>query len=400
MDPWFWSGTAISLGHTIGLHLDPIESKVGKEKARLWRRLWWACFSREQKLALALGRPARLSYYDVPMLTLDDFDISVLPHDMSIIERTLGRDTRRQELLAISCIEHTKLCVCVGHIVSAIFASRRHQNGDVHDIYSDASTHSPYENLDSCAEHIEKWATQTPRELWYKTLTKKKYEVADRCVLMATVNNHILYYLAISALYRHKALSSGPSSDYSDLQGLQRNSQRIVRHAAREMTRVNQHLHQLGLLRYSSTTSIGTVVAAAVVHLLDVKSTNPVLRSAALHGIQQCMEFLQVLSEAYGTTVNALQFLRAATHSAGISVIEPTTHDDAPPPEVLQKPLPTKSVSPPTTMHPESPSWAIQDELFWETCLNIEPEADFFGDIYMADYDPLENPAGLHLPDL
>ncbi|KFY82521.1 hypothetical protein V500_10486 [Pseudogymnoascus sp. VKM F-4518 (FW-2643)] len=402
-DPWFWSGTAISLGHTIGLHLNPVESKIGKDKIRIWRRLWWTSFCREQKLALALGRPSRLTYYNVPMLTLDDFDIGALPDGALYLECTYSGDVARQKELALLCIEHTKLCVCICHIVSSIFANRRKVDGNSQDIYNGIYSQAAYTDIDSCAKNIEQWLMTTPKDLQYENVSKEKYDIADRCLIMAKANIYILYYGAIAVLHGHKTLNSGLSWEYS--QGQQQTPQSIVREASLEITRVNQNLYELGLLPYSSTTAVGTVVAAAVVHVLDLKSTPP--PPVVPDGIQQNMKFLQVLQEAYGTAVSALQFLRAAARSAGISILEPETKNmpptDTPPrEEELQKLFPIIPASMPSNLLPASPSWGMRDELFGQSCLNDTQDMDFFGDIYMLDFDgvtELDQPADLRFAD-
>lgn len=409
-DPWFWSGTAISLGHTIGLHLNPVESNVGKDKIRIWRRLWWTSFCREQKLALALGRPSRLTYYNVPMLTLDDFDIGTLPDGASYLECTYSGDVARQKELALLCIEHTKLCVCICHIVSSIFANRRKVDGNSQDIYNGIYSQAPYEDMDSCAKNIEQWLMTTPKDLLYENVSKEKYDIADRCLIMAKANIYILYYGAIAVLHGHKTLNSGLSWEYSGQQGQQgqqQTPQRIVREASSEITRVNQNLYELGLLPYSSTTAVGTVVAAAMVHVLDLKSTKSPPPPVVPDGIQQSMEFLRILQEAYGTAVGALQFLRAAARSAGISILEPENKNipptDTPPrQEELHKLFPIIPASTPSKLLPASPSWGMRDELFGQSCLNNTQDMDFFGDIYMLDFEgatELDQPADLGFTD-
>ncbi|KFY43029.1 hypothetical protein V495_04212 [Pseudogymnoascus sp. VKM F-4514 (FW-929)] len=391
-DPWFWSGTAISLGHTIGLHLNPVESKVGKDKIKIWRRLWWTSFCREQKLALALGRPSRLTYYNVPMLTLDDFDIGALPDGALYLECTYSGDVARQKELALLCIEHTKLCICICHVVSSIFANRRKVDGNSQNIYNGIYSQAPYEDMNSCAKNIEQWLMTTPKDLQYENVSKEKYDIADRCLIMAKANIYILYYGAIAVLHGHKTLNSGLSWEYSSQQGQQQIPQRIVREASSEITRVNQNLYELGLLPYSSTTAVGTVVAAAMVHVLDLTSTKSPPPPVVPDGIQKNVEFLQILQEAYGTAVSALQFLRAAAQSAGISILETETKNMLPTDtpsrqEELQKLFPIIPASTPSNLLPASPSWGMRDELFGQSYLNNTEDMDFFGDIYMLDFD-------------
>lgn len=66
---WYWSGTAISLCHTIGLHrasnyesMNPVP--FSRSIRKLWRRIWWSCFGGECWLAMSFGRPLRVHYED------------------------------------------------------------------------------------------------------------------------------------------------------------------------------------------------------------------------------------------------------------------------------------------------------------------------------------------------
>lgn len=351
-----------------------------------------------------------MTYYNVPMLTLDDFDIGTLPDGASYLECTYSGDVARQKELALLCIEHTKLCVCICHIVSSIFANRRKVDGNSQDIYNGIYSQAPYEDMDSCAKNIEQWLMTTPKDLLYENVSKEKYDIADRCLIMAKANIYILYYGAIAVLHGHKTLNSGLSWEYSGQQGQQgqqQTPQRIVREASSEITRVNQNLYELGLLPYSSTTAVGTVVAAAMVHVLDLKSTKSPPPPVVPDGIQQSMEFLRILQEAYGTAVGALQFLRAAARSAGISILEPENKNipptDTPPrQEELHKLFPIIPASTPSKLLPASPSWGMRDELFGQSCLNNTQDMDFFGDIYMLDFEgatELDQPADLGFTD-
>ncbi|OKL62038.1 hypothetical protein UA08_02938 [Talaromyces atroroseus] len=85
--PWYWIGVAVSLCQMLGLHRDPDSSKynssITDRQRRLWRRLWWTCFSRDRWLSLTLGRPLRIDLKDcdMPMPTPDDLlsDIQGIP---------------------------------------------------------------------------------------------------------------------------------------------------------------------------------------------------------------------------------------------------------------------------------------------------------------------------------
>jgi hypothetical protein len=81
---------------------------------------------RDRMIALGMRRPIRLTDedYDVPMLTEDDFEIVLLPEHSTVITRecTLVRDVEACQELAKMCIAKAKLCLCIGHVLSAQYS--------------------------------------------------------------------------------------------------------------------------------------------------------------------------------------------------------------------------------------------------------------------------------------
>lgn len=69
--PWYWTGTAISLCQMLGLHRDPdsvlYNNSFNYRRRYLWRRIWWSCFFRDRWLSLTLGRPLRINLNDCDM---------------------------------------------------------------------------------------------------------------------------------------------------------------------------------------------------------------------------------------------------------------------------------------------------------------------------------------------
>lgn len=77
---WYWTGIAISIAQTIGLHRNPDRKGgkkndvIGHSQKRLWRNIWWSCFLRDAWLAFGMGRPVRINTKDCdcPMPTIED----------------------------------------------------------------------------------------------------------------------------------------------------------------------------------------------------------------------------------------------------------------------------------------------------------------------------------------
>nr|POF17320.1 cutinase transcription factor 1 beta [Quercus suber] len=74
---WHWTGVAISMAQTIGLHRDPssrhFNSPISSSRRRVWANIWWSCFFRDRWLSFGYGRPLRINTddCDVPMPTSD-----------------------------------------------------------------------------------------------------------------------------------------------------------------------------------------------------------------------------------------------------------------------------------------------------------------------------------------
>jgi hypothetical protein len=93
MQPWYWTGIAISLCQVLGLHRDPDSSKynssITDRQRHLWRRLWWSCYFRDCWLSLTLGRPLRINLNDcdTPMPSAADLlgDVDEIQESISTV---------------------------------------------------------------------------------------------------------------------------------------------------------------------------------------------------------------------------------------------------------------------------------------------------------------------------
>lgn len=75
---WHWTGRAISIAQSLGLHRNSdakqTNKAVSESRRRIWRRIWWACFFRDRWLSFGMGRPMRINEddCDVPKPTTED----------------------------------------------------------------------------------------------------------------------------------------------------------------------------------------------------------------------------------------------------------------------------------------------------------------------------------------
>lgn len=121
-----------------------------------------------------------------------------------------------------------------------------------------------------------------------------------------------------SALHRPRVLPAIPFPSIDiEVQAMSRTK---VRYAAAEITNIIQELHNLNLTRYYPTTGVTVLLPAIIIHLLDIKSSDPKIRMASLKRFHKCMHILYCLREIYASADFATSFLEAAIRKAGVQL--------------------------------------------------------------------------------
>ncbi|KAJ5951802.1 uncharacterized protein N7479_010215 [Penicillium vulpinum] len=324
-DTWHWMGVSLSLAHTIGLHRDPGNSRMDVRRQRMWKRIWWSTYTRDRLIALGMRRPMRVKDddCDVPMLSLDDFEFHPYsPEVVAIVGNSeILQSVSHQRELALMFIEKAKLCLCVSHVLSAQYSVLSHKFGGTMEttmmLVPKKSTAETFE-VRSCDQELEDWLANLPVEAQYAASSGSKLSEADEVLHSHRALLKMVYLTTSSALHRPQVLPAipYPSTD-AELQDMSRNK---VRFAAVEITAIAQDLHCLDLTRYYPTTGVTVLLPAVIIHLLDIKSTDPSIRMTSLHRFYQCMRILQRLREIYASADFATSFLEAAIRKAGIQL--------------------------------------------------------------------------------
>ncbi|PLN82909.1 putative C6 transcription factor [Aspergillus taichungensis] len=324
-DTWHWMGVSLSLAHTIGLHRDPANSRMDARRQRMWKRIWWSTYTRDRLIALGMRRPMRVKDddCDVPMLTLDDFEFQPFsPEVVSMVgDSEVLQSTSHQKELALMFIEKAKLCLCVSHVLSAQYSVLSHKFGGTMEttmmLVPKKSAAETFE-VRRCDQELEDWLANLPAEIRYAPAAPAKLSEAQEVLHSHRALLKMVYLTTSSALHRPQVLPAipFPSMD-TELQDISRNK---VRFAAVEITNIAQDLHRLDLTRYFPTTGVTVLLPAVIIHLLDIKSSDPNIRMTSLQRFYQCMRILQRLREIYASADFATSFLEAAIRKAGIQL--------------------------------------------------------------------------------
>lgn len=324
-DTWHWMGVSLSLAHTIGLHRDPGNSRMDLRRQRMWKRIWWSTYTRDRLIALGMRRPMRVKDddCDVPMLTLDDFEFqSFSPEIVQMIgDSEILQNVSHQRDLALMFIEKAKLCLGVSHVLSAQYSVLSHKFGGTMEttmmLVPKKSTAETFE-VRHCDQELENWLANLPVETQYKPSGGARLSEAQEVLHSHRALLKMVYLTTSSALHRPQVLPAMPlPSMDAELQEMSRNK---VRSAAVEITSIAQDLHTLDLTRYYPTTGVTVLLPAVIIHLLDIKSSDPSVRMTSLQRFYQCMRILQRLREIYASADFATSFLEAAIRKAGIQL--------------------------------------------------------------------------------
>ena len=324
-DTWHWMGVSLSLAHTIGLHRDPGNSRMDLRRQRMWKRIWWSTYTRDRLIALGMRRPMRVKDddCDVPMLTLDDFEFhSFSPEIVQMVgDSEILQNVSHQRELALMFIEKARLCLCVSHVLSAQYSVLSHKFGGTMEttmmLVPKKSTAETFE-VRRCDQELEDWVANLPVETQYSPSGGSKLSEANEVLHSHRALLKMVYLTTSSALHRPQVLPAipFPSTD-AELQEMSRNK---VRFAAVEITSIAHDLHTLDLTRFYPTTGVTVLLPAVIIHLLDIKSSDPAVRMTSLQRFYQCMRILQRLREIYASADFATSFLEAAIRKAGIQL--------------------------------------------------------------------------------
>ncbi|CAL5869940.1 uncharacterized protein PFLUO_LOCUS4173 [Penicillium psychrofluorescens] len=73
-DVRFWLGAAIALAQKKGMHVMSKLSFLSTSEQRIWKRIWWALYVRDQQTSAALGLPSRIRDEDCEITELHPSD--------------------------------------------------------------------------------------------------------------------------------------------------------------------------------------------------------------------------------------------------------------------------------------------------------------------------------------
>lgn len=331
-DLWYWIGIVVSLAHRAGLDRDSIDELTFPiREQRLRKRLWWSIFMRDQMIALGMRRLPRIAKddYNVPFLTLDDFECDAISMELSVLAPscTMARDIFQRRQLAIMCMEKAKLCVLIGLILSSQYTVSQVGHAKTDLMLSPKRIHSTNRQARQCLQELGNWNAQLPRICVYDSSTSLSRCEAPIMIVHKAILR-MIYLTTLSAVYRPEVLPVCPWSTsttaplHPTATELIDPAQAAIRRAANEISCIAQDLQTLDLVRYLPTTVVTALLPAMMIHLLDLRSRSSQTSSLtpSFHPLGGCMHVMQLLHETYASADFAIEFIEDTARKANVNI--------------------------------------------------------------------------------
>lgn len=314
---WYWMGLALTTAHVEGLHRDLEEPQHMTKKGRLRRRIWWSCVIRDRVLGLGIRRPCRIreDEFSVKQLRLDDFDI--LQPSSPVVARYTNMDPADRQRLATLCIDLSRLCVTIGRILLSQYtiASTPGRGSDYlqRAIVRPRTSQEQAHSFAQCDTDLQEWFQSLAPESSYMSGAAAT-QVEKSTIRLHKILLYMKYLTALGALHRPQVFDRG--SDGID-EARKADSRRKLTEVAVAITKLAFDLQSSGQLRYAPTSSIPAFLSAALIHLLNTRSSDEETRNISIGRFYQCLGALHQLQTMYAAADQAVQIIDNMLENAG-----------------------------------------------------------------------------------
>lgn len=288
---FYWTRVATVVAQGSGMHRSVESSQLSRTDKRLWKRIWWTLYTRDRSVAVALGRPISINTddSDVEMITEDDFieDETDTPSGTPV-----SADYPPDRIHVQFFLQYVKLCEIMGLVLSQQYSvASKASRGTAIDL-----THSDIALAD--------WLQNCPREMcWEK----------DRHHFWSALL-HSNYYTTLCLLHRAHMPPATMANMHSDGHGPSSSTQpgfvgpggtrvypskSIAFQAAAMITSIINQLQIHDQLRFTPAFIVYSLFSALIMHVYQMRSSDPQTVSACHEKISICMQALRDVSHAW-----------------------------------------------------------------------------------------------------
>ncbi|GFF59332.1 hypothetical protein IFM61606_08120 [Aspergillus udagawae] len=307
---WCRSCYVIRLAATMGIFETCPAVPLGPNHQKLRKRLAWVCYMMDCLSAFRARRAPLINpvEFRVSMISVDDFDISFGP--LSAAELPLDcvfvRDVDVQQTAATLCVSLAQLCTCIRELLAVQGRPDRSSSSD----RTSAGTGngiirhpSRLARLQATTKALALWRDRLPPVCQFASL-KSVDNIQTKSLMYPSIvvqkcSLEMVYFSAVAVLHQPEIFSSVART----------------RHAALQITQIASELRERGLQQLIPVTGATAILIAMIVHITDLRRTDPTVRHEAIKGVQSCQKTMVGLEEVYPAvrTASPLTFVHSGT---------------------------------------------------------------------------------------
>ncbi|KAF3007033.1 hypothetical protein E8E15_000258 [Penicillium rubens] len=264
-DVRFWLGAAISLAQKKGMHVMSKLSFLNTKDQKLWKRIWWALYVRDQQTSAALGLPPRIRDEDCQVADLEaaDFEESK-PMGPPEIFRT------PPEVHIPYVIGMAQLARLLREIVCSQYLPGRSKLDN--------------EARPMLRQRLIDWESRLPKEMQFQMPMSREAMFLVGMLHMAYNNLYILLY---------RPLFLQPPGQSANPEG------NVALDAATRSTRILEDMLSENLVQHGSVHLITHTFSALCIHTIHFGRVTDTARKLAEHRAKLCLLGLKELQKSW-----------------------------------------------------------------------------------------------------
>ncbi|OBT66017.1 hypothetical protein VE03_03230 [Pseudogymnoascus sp. 23342-1-I1] len=278
--PWHWTGIAIGLSHTVGLH------QLSHGPRPSWRRLWWCLYCREVWLSLGQGRPMRISLEDSDTTPPSTCDSDVLSPGL-ISDASPKYLPEELSHLFEMWLDLVRLTVSLGNVLLKNYKAKGIKQSRA--------------DIDRCEMEIRASHRTCPRSN------------NQSRILASHIHQFKLYFeAAIIVLYRPHILDSPIEVSAADQSHWRKLACQKTRAAASSASGAVNSMMAEDLMGFCHTITVIALIPLMQIHLFESTSLTPMAREMGKHNLALCMLAMDELRKSYLSADAAYKLFKAA----------------------------------------------------------------------------------------
>ncbi|KAJ5809057.1 uncharacterized protein N7503_001275 [Penicillium pulvis] len=263
-DVRFWLGAATSIAQKKGMHVMSKLPFLGARDQKVWKRIWWALYVRDQQTSAALGLPSRIRDEDCEVAELEEADF--LEHD-DIPSEIFQKPPAAHVPYVIGMAQLAKL---LREVVSSQYSPCRTKLDNV----SRPMLH----------QRLLDWESKLPTEMHFQTSTRREVTFLVGMLHMAYNNLYVLLY---------RPIFLQPPSESTSMEG------NMALEAATRSTRILEDMLSENLVQHGSVHLITHTFSALCIHTIHFGRVTGTARKLAEHRAKLCLLGLKELQKSW-----------------------------------------------------------------------------------------------------